>query len=163
MWIWVRRAAFLALIGALIFAAFAFYLWVMKAPFLAVAMGQPVADGFDVVAFQLDVLTLAVTAVGIGLAVAAIFGYQALKDAAQATAKRTAKQVADKVATEAIAEHIEKLQTLMSSLGPHQQPTPPPPLGQVEEVKKEEVGDVGTAARPRSNKKAPAKRSRTDN
>ena len=69
-------------------------------PFIATADNAPLQSGIDVIAVQLDILSLIVAVVGIGLGVAGFVGYQAIKAGA---IKR-----ADEVATAAFALHIAK-------------------------------------------------------
>jgi hypothetical protein len=82
------------------------------------AAGKPVQ--LDTLSLQIDILSLTLSALGIGLAVIGLFGYQALKEAAELRAERAASDVAakkaDEVATRAVAEHIEKLEARFQGL-----------------------------------------------
>lgn len=60
---------------------------------------QPIAS-YDAISLQISILSLVVTAVGIGLAVASIFGYQALRDAVLARA--------DKLVNERMNERLKE-------------------------------------------------------
>lgn len=93
-----------------------------------VVNGQPLQDGLDVIAIQLDILSLIVAVVGIGLAVAGVVGYQSIK--AAATAK------ADEVATAAFALHMAK----KDKNGTDGSPQPSVEPGDVVELTEEEKG-----------------------
>jgi hypothetical protein len=130
-WFW-RLFALVMMVGVGVGAYVLWRLW--RAQKLTPAVqGQQVPDGFDVVAYQLDLLTLTVTLMGIALAVASIFGYQGVKAAAEEMANKTATRRADEVATQAVAEHIEKLGRSFPASS--QQPTTPSvDPGNVEEI-----------------------------
>ncbi len=87
-------------------------------------------SGVDVIAIQLDILSLVVALVGIGLAVMSIIGYQSIKAAAIAKA--------DEVATAAFALHMES-KDKPGTGGTH--PQPPIEPGDVTELTEEEKGD----------------------
>jgi sensor histidine kinase regulating citrate/malate metabolism len=74
-------------------------------PFKASAFGQPLESGVDVIAIQLDILSLIVAMLGIALAVIGFFGYQAIKSGAEQ--KAAAK--ADEVATAAFAAYMKNI------------------------------------------------------
>lgn len=59
--------------------------------FKAVANGQEVRSGIDVIAIQLDILSLVMAVVAIGLGVLGIIGYQAIKSGAVKKAQETAE------------------------------------------------------------------------
>jgi hypothetical protein len=97
-WVWLWRAfavvgiGFMLFFGALMWAA-----W-RASPFLPVANGQVVQSGIDVIAVQLDILSLIIAVLGVGLGVMGFFGYQAIREAAV-----TAAQTATKAEIELIA------------------------------------------------------------
>lgn len=68
--------------------------------FTPTADGSEIKTGIDVIAIQLDILSLVVAMVSFGLAFAGFVGYQAIKDAAI--------RKADEVATAAFALHMSK-------------------------------------------------------
>lgn len=98
-------------------------------PFEASANGAPVESGIDVIAIQLDILSLIVALVGIALAVVGIFGFQAIK--AGAEAKAMAK--ADEVATAAVAAYMQKLDGGNTGTQP---PIEPPKVTELTEEEK---------------------------
>ena len=149
---WIWRLVGLLIAAAAALGAFTFWIFVNRMPVKAAVNGQPLPAGFDVISVQIDILTLAITAMGIGLGVAAIFGYQALKDAAKTSAEQTARDTADQVATRAVAEHIEKLEDWKRRFG--EAPSAPDP-GKVVEVTSEEKGDVGPVGGTTDNPAAP--------
>lgn len=71
------------------------------------------AVSLDSLSLQLDILSLTMAAVGIALAAVGLFGYQTLREAAEARAERTAAEIAamraDEIATAAVAKHLEGL------------------------------------------------------
>lgn len=127
-WFWhiiaVIFTAALVVITALFWSA-----W-RASPFQASAFGQPMQSGIDVIAIQLDILSLVVALVGIGLAVMSIIGYQAIKAAAITKA--------DEVATAAFALHMESKDKPGTGGAPPQPPIEP---GDVTELTEEEKGD----------------------
>ena len=75
------------------FAAFGISLVVWRAlPAKPTAGGEPVK--IDSLSLQIDILSLTLAAVGIGLAVVGVFGYQAIKEAAEAKAERKSDEIA---------------------------------------------------------------------
>ena len=99
-WKWFWRG--LGVVGLIFMIAIIGLFWTAwrSSPFEPSANGQAVASGIDVIAIQLDILSLVIAVVGIGLAVMSIIGYQAIKAAAIAKA--------DEVATAAFALHMSK-------------------------------------------------------
>lgn len=75
--------------------------------FVPVANGGEIKNGIDVIAIQLDILSLVVAVAGIGLAVMGVFGYQSIKSGAEAAAREIAARKADEVATAAVALHMQ--------------------------------------------------------
>lgn len=98
-------------------------------PFKASANGAPVESGIDVIAIQLDILSLIVALVGIALTVIGVFGFQAIK--AGAEAKAMAK--ADEVATAAVAAYMQKLDGGKKGTQP---PVEPPKVTELTEEEK---------------------------
>lgn len=80
-------------LAAFLAAGIAYAIW-QREPVKPVAGGKPI-EGLDVISLQIDILGLTLAAIGIGLAVMALFGYQALKEAAEARAERVAKETVD--------------------------------------------------------------------
>lgn len=89
-----RCLRLLGFLSAFVAAAFAIAIW-HRGPTQAMAAGKPV-ETLDVISLQIDILSLTMAAIGIGLAVIALFGYQALKEAAEARAEAAAKEVAER-------------------------------------------------------------------
>ncbi len=120
-WFW-RGLGFLAAVFMIIILVLFWTTW-RASPFEAVAQGEPLKSGVDVIAIQLDILSLIVALLGIALAVMGIFGYQAIKSGVEQ--KALAK--ADEVATAAVAAY-------MQNIGGTNAGTQPPvePLGVVE-------------------------------
>lgn len=104
-WKWFWRG--LAGLCALSLTAMAVMFWLAwrSRPFKPSANEIPLQSGIDVIAIQLDILSLIIALLGIALAVMGFFGYQAIK--AGAEAKATAK--ADEVATAAIAAYMQNI------------------------------------------------------
>lgn len=88
-------------------------------PFEPAANGEQLQNGIDVIAIQLDILSLIIAMLGIALAVMGFFGYQAIK--AGAEAKATAK--ADEVATAAIAAYMQNIGGTNTGTQPPVEPT----------------------------------------
>ncbi len=100
-WRGVRLAG---VVAAMIAASYAIAIWNRDPP-LAVAGGKKV-ESLDVISLQIDILAITMAAVGIGLAVVGLFGFQVLKEAAEARAEGTAKEVAAKVADRFIDQEV---------------------------------------------------------
>lgn len=100
--------------------------------------GVPVS--LDSLSLQLDILSLTMAAVGIALAAVGLFGYQTLREAAEARAERTAAEIAarraDEIATAAIAKHLENIQIDEGFARANQSATVE--LGSVTEVERKE-------------------------
>jgi len=131
-----RCAKLGAVLAAFVTAGFAFAIWhiLPKSP---IANGKPVGN-LDVISLQLDILSLTISAIGIALAVMGLFGFHALKDAAEARAEKAASAIAakkaDEVATRAVAEHIEILEAKYRGDGLSTKPPETPETASVEDV-----------------------------
>src|SRR3546814_19850657 len=66
----------------------------------------------DVLSLQIDILSITMAAVGIGLGVVGLIGYQSMKDGALEKASR----VAEKVATDAASRHMENIRQSVEGL-----------------------------------------------
>jgi hypothetical protein len=131
IWKWFWRAiGFVGLVFMIITTGLFWSAW-RSSEFSASANEKPLQNGIDVIAIQLDILSLIIALLGIALAVMVFFGYQAIK--AGAETKAIAK--ADEVATAAIAAYIQ-------SVGGKNVGTqlPVEPTG-VTEITKDEKGD----------------------
>src|SRR3546814_3774433 len=103
MWRWFWRLIGLAaLILSALCCFFLYTLW-KASDIQAVAAGKPVGNSLDVISLQIDILSITMAAVGIGLGVVGLIGYQSMKDGALEQASR----VAEKVATDAASRHME--------------------------------------------------------
>lgn len=129
-WKWFWRAVAAVATVFMIVAIPLFWTAWRSSPFVAVANGQEVQSGIDVIAIQLDILSLVVAVTAIGLGVAGFVGYQAIKAGA---IKR-----ADEVATAAFALHMEKNKSRPGTDGGTQPPIEPE---NVVEIKTDEKGD----------------------
>lgn len=153
-WVWLSLAAIG--VGALSWGSYTLWAMLHAMPIKPTAKGQELVDGFDVIAIQLDILTLAITAVGIVLGIAAIFGYQAMRDASVGMAKNAAEDVATRV----IAEHIEKLEAWKRGFAAsHPQAAVDP--GEAVEMRGDESNGGPSGGRA-GNQAAPRKRPRAD-
>ena len=130
VWKWFWRAIGAVALVFMIIAIPLFWTAWRASPFVPVANGQEIQSGIDVIAVQLDILSLVVAVTAIGLGVAGFVGYQAIRDGA---IKR-----ADEVATAAFALHMEKNKNITGTDGGSQPPIEP---GGVVEIKSEEKGD----------------------
>src|SRR3546814_16659814 len=101
-WVW-SRIGLDALILSALCCFFLYTLW-KASDIQAVAAGKPVGNSLDVISLQIDILSITMAAVGIGLGVVGLIGYQSMKDGAREQASR----VAEKVATDAESRHMEK-------------------------------------------------------
>jgi hypothetical protein len=108
-WKWFWRA--LGGLAAIFMIAILIMFWSAwrASPFSPAANGNHIQSGIDVIAIQLDILSLIVALVGILLAVMAFFGYQAIKAGAEAEAIKAAALKADEVATAAIAAYMRNV------------------------------------------------------
>lgn len=97
-WKWFWRALGLVALAFMLIVTVLFWSAWKASSFQPIANGQPVSSGIDVIAIQLDILSLVIAVVGIGLAVMSFIGYQSIKAAAIAKA--------DEVATAAFALHM---------------------------------------------------------
>ena len=95
-WFW-RTLAVLAVFGTLCCAFLLFELW-RNVGVRTTAAGRPI--GLDVIAVQLDILSLTIAVVGIGLGEISIFGYQNIKDGSLARAEKVGAEEARRVAQE---------------------------------------------------------------
>lgn len=104
-WKWFWRG--LAGICSFSLVALALMFWSAwrASPFRASAFGRPLESGVDVIAIQLDILSLIVAMLGIALAVIGFFGYQAIKNGAE----QKAASKADEVATAAVAAYMKNI------------------------------------------------------
>src|SRR3546814_15046944 len=103
MWRWFWRLIGLAaLILSALCCFFLYTLW-KASNIQAVAAGKPVGTSLDVISLQIDILSITMAAVGIGLGVVGLVGYQSMKDGDLEEASRVAK----KAATEAASRHKE--------------------------------------------------------
>lgn len=141
---WSALGAIVAFAAA--FGAFTFWAYLRSMPVKPASNGVELGQGYDVISIQLEILTVAVTAFGIFLGVAAIVGYQSIKSAAETRA--------ESVATKTLAEHIEKLEDWKRGFNPSTPQTPDP--GQVTEVHGERQSDGGTSSIAGSNSEPPA-------
>lgn len=105
-WFW-RGVGAVAVIFMTITTALFWTAW-RASPFKPSGDGKVIESGIDVIAIQLDILSLIIAVIGIGLAVMSFLGYQAIKDAAIARA--------DAVATKAMALHMENIERTMRGL-----------------------------------------------
>lgn len=128
-WKWFWRG--LGIIGLIFMLTVIVLFWAAwrASPFQPAANGQVVSSGIDVIAIQLDILSLVIAVVGLGLAAMSFIGYQAIKAAALARA--------DEVATAAFALHMEKRDKAGTD-GGTQAPIEP---DEVEEITEEEKGE----------------------
>ena len=107
-WKWFWRALGFAAFSIMAFISALFWSAWKASPFKASSDGRVIESGIDVIAIQLDILSLIIAVIGIGLAVMSFLGYQAIKDAAVARA--------DAVATKAIALHMENITRTIEGL-----------------------------------------------
>lgn len=128
-WKWFWRALGLVALAFMLVATVLFWSAWKASSFQPIANGQPVSNGIDVIAIQLDILSLVIAVVGVGLAVMSFIGYQSIKAAAIA--------MADKVATDAFALHMEKRDKAGTDGGTQ----PPIEPGDVTELTDEEEGE----------------------
>src|SRR3546814_1128317 len=79
MWRWFWRLIGLAaLILSALCCFFLYTLW-KASDIQAVAAGKPVGNSLDVISLQIDILSITMAAVGIGLGVVGLIGYQSMK------------------------------------------------------------------------------------
>lgn len=132
-WKWFWRG--LGALGAITMIVMLLQAWgsLRSVAIVPVAKGQELKDGLDIIAIQLDILSLVIAVVGIGLGVAGFVGYQSIRQGAIAAA--TAK--ADEVATAAFALHMAK----KDKTGTDGATQPPIEPGDVVELTEEEKGD----------------------
>lgn len=90
-WKWFWRAVGIVAIIFMIVTTLLFWTAWRANTFKAVANGHEVKSGIDVIAIQLDILSLVMAIVAIGLGVLGIIGYQAVKSGAVKKAQKTAK------------------------------------------------------------------------
>lgn len=74
--------------------------------FKATANGRGVQSGIDVIAIQLDILSLVVAVVAIGLGVAAFVGYQAIREGAVRRAQEAAEDEVGRMAPPLIRREV---------------------------------------------------------
>jgi hypothetical protein len=159
-WRWFWRVLALVATGALAWGSYTLATMASATHLKPTAAGQELINGFDVIAIQLNILTVVLTALGIGLGIAALIGYQGVKEAAASMAKTIAGAKADEVATKVVAEHIEKLEN--SGLGlaaANPQPVDP---GQAVEMMRGDESDGGATGGGGSDQAPPRKRARSD-
>jgi uncharacterized membrane protein YidH (DUF202 family) len=138
MWSWCKRLALLAI--AVCLAVCTFFMWALwrATDLRPTAAGQSVS--LDSLSLQLDILSLTMAAVGIALAAVGLFGYQTLKEAAEARAELAAIDVAskraDEIATAAVAKHFQNMLNAGGLSAPTQGATTQ--LGNVTEVERKE-------------------------
>jgi uncharacterized membrane protein len=119
-------------VGLIFMVSMTFMFWTewRAIAFKAGATGKPLENGIDVIAIQLDILSLIIALLGIALAVMGFFGYQAIKSGAEG--KAVAK--ADEVATAVVATYMQSSGKI--DLGP-QMPVEPV---EVTEITQDEKG-----------------------
>lgn len=128
-WKWFWRALGLVALAFMLVMTVLFWSAWRASSFQPIANSQPVSSGIDVIAIQLDILSLVIAVVGIGLAVMSFIGYQSIKAAAIAKA--------DEVATAAFALHMEKRDKAGTDGGTQ----PPIEPADVTELTEEEEGE----------------------
>ena len=77
-------------------------------PFEAAVQGQPLQSGIDVIAIQLDILSLIIAVVAVGLGFAGFVGYQAIKDGAIRKAQDCAEEEVRKISPPIIRREVEE-------------------------------------------------------
>lgn len=129
MWVYFWRLLGIVALVFMIVMMLIFWTAWRSTVFVPTADGSEIKSGIDVLAIQLDILSLLIAVVSIGLAFAGVVGYQSIK--AAATAK------ADEVATAAFALHMANKDKTGTDGG-----TQPPiePSGVVEIKSDEEKG-----------------------
>lgn len=132
-WKWFWRALGVMALAFMLITTVIFWTAWRASPFVPAANGQVVENGIDIIAIQLDILSLVIAVVGIGLAVMSIIGYQAIKAAAIAKA--------DEVATAALALHIEKQDKAGTSNGTDGGTQAPIEPGDLTQLTAEEKGE----------------------
>lgn len=108
-WKWFWRVLGVAALLFMIFITALFWTAWRASPFKAAADGKPLESGIDMIAIQIDILSLIIAVMGIGLAVMSIIGYQSIKAGAEAAAIKTASAKADEIATRAVALHMQNI------------------------------------------------------
>jgi hypothetical protein len=90
-WKWFWRV--LGLIAAAFMFCTTLLFWTAwrASSFKAAATGQELQNGIDVVAIQLDILSLVIAVVAVGLGVAGFVGYQAIREGAVRKAQEAAE------------------------------------------------------------------------
>lgn len=108
-WKWATRCLGLLVGVTMIAVLVRFWAEWRSSSLTPAANGASLPTGIDVIAIQLDILSLVVAVVGVGLGVAGFVGYQAIKSGAEAAAIKAATEKADAVATKAIALHMQNI------------------------------------------------------
>src|SRR3546814_17524357 len=92
MWRWFWRLIGLAaLILSALCCFFLYTLW-KESDIQAVAAGKPVGNSLDVIYLQIDILSITMAEVGIGLGVGGVIGYESMKDGALAQDSRKSEE-----------------------------------------------------------------------
>ena len=77
-------------------------------PFKAAANGEEIGSGIDVIAIQLDILSLIIAVVAVGLGFAGFVGYQAIKDGALQKAQDCAEEEVKRISPPIIRREVEE-------------------------------------------------------
>src|SRR3546814_10523510 len=104
MWRWFWRLIGLAaLILSALCCFFLYTLWKVS-DIQALAAGKRVGNSLDVIFLQIDILSIPMAAVGIGLGVVWLIAYHKMQDGAL----EQASTVVEKTATDAASRHMKK-------------------------------------------------------
>lgn len=104
-WFW-RGLGVLAGVFMLVTTLLFWSAWRASA-FKASANGQELQSGIDVIAIQLDILSLVIAVVGIGLGFAGFVGYQSIRDSAVKRAEEAAEAEVRNIAPPLIRREMD--------------------------------------------------------
>lgn len=106
-WKWFWRV--IAVLAAVFMILMLFMFWTAwrASAFKTAANGQELQSGVDVIAIQLDILSLVIAVVAIGLGVAGFVGYQAIRDGAVKRAQDVAEAEVKIIAPPLIRREME--------------------------------------------------------
>jgi hypothetical protein len=138
MWPWFWRG--LGILAGITMLVMLFLFWTAwrASPFVPAANGVEIKSGINVIAIQLDILSLFISVSGIGLAVMGFVGYQSVKSGAESAAREVAAAKADQVATAAVALHMQSIKNGTGTDHGTQAPVEP---GDVTPLTAEEKGE----------------------
>lgn len=107
-WKWFWRG--LGLIGGVFMLAMTLMFWTAwrASAFKTTANGQEIQSGIDVIAIQLDILSLIIAVVAIGLGFAGFVGYQAIRDGAVRRAQEAAETEVKNLAPPLIRREMDE-------------------------------------------------------